>query len=234
MTLRTSPPTAVIVGNGSSVDSFPPAFWRRCQQPDVMLVGTNRVLCFQSLQDVLWDALVIRDTYRSLWADPLVGWRYHQELWKPQACWKVGPADRRTVHCDEYVRQVAGWQLRRVEDANGEAAVMRNCSVALMAANWAWLRGARRLYLVGVDYRGGHARMIAPYDAAAAGNEWRYQRAVPACTHRQFAEAVGAVEAAGAVLWNLSPGTRLRAVPTIRWQAAIRTGGTGSAGLGAG
>ena len=99
----------------------------------MLLVGTNRVLCFAALQGISWDALVLRDTYRNLWHDQRWGAKYHDELWKSARAWKVGPADRRVTHCDEFVRQADGWQFERRTDANGEAAVMRNASVVLTA-----------------------------------------------------------------------------------------------------
>ena len=193
------------------------AFWRRCQAPDVLLIGTNRVLAVRAVRSVCWDVLVIRDTYRNLWADPDIGWRYHEELWKPYQCWKVGPADRRSAWCDEYVRQVPGWQPVRTEDRDGEAAVMLNNSVVLMAANWAYWRGVRDFYLVGVDYGGRHASMIPPYGQECTGNEWRYQRPVPQCIERQFAEMRRAVEPLGCVV-NLSPTSRLAAIEKRDWR----------------
>jgi hypothetical protein len=216
-----SPERAVIVGNGSSVDAMPPAFWRACQQPGTVLVGTNRVLCFRRLQDVAFDALVIRDTYRNLWHDQAVGIRYHEELWKPAACWKVGPADRRVTHCDEFVRFAPGWQHRRVVDANGEAAVMMQSSVVLMAANWAWLEGARELYLIGVDYCGPHAEMIEPYGGRSVGWEGQYDKPVPEAIVRQFGQAVSAVRRLGGRILNLSANSSLQAVPPADWHEAL-------------
>ena len=105
--MRRTPPQperAVIVANGSSVDAMPPAFWRACGRTGTIRIGTNRVLCFRRLQGAAFDALVLRDTYRNLWHDQAVGIRYHEALWKPHAAWKVGPADRRVTHCDEFVR----------------------------------------------------------------------------------------------------------------------------------
>ena len=214
--ISSRPRRAVIVANGSSVDAMPPAFWRACLRPNVLLVGTNRVLCFVAARDVRWDALVIRDTYRNLWHESKWGARYHDQLWKPCPAYKVGPADRRVTHCDEFVRQCPGWQLSRVEDRNGEAAVMANRSVALMAANWAWLQGAGELYLVGVDYGGRHARMIEPYESQSPGWEGQYDRPVPGGIEKQFAAAVAAVAFAGGRMANLSPTTRLKTVPKVQ------------------
>ena len=219
-------PRAVIVGNGSSVDAMPPAFWRTCDKPALLLVGTNRVLCFAALRELSWDALVIRDTYRNLWRDQEVGARYHEELWKPCSCWKVGPADRRVTHCDEFVRQVPGWQFEPAEDENHETAVMRNSSVVLMAANWAWLQGAREIFLVGVDYCGRHGRMTDPYGTQSPGWEGQYDKAVSPGIRRQFAAAVDAVASHGGRMLNLSPTTRLTAVPECRWTELCRPAGT--------
>jgi hypothetical protein len=197
------------------VDTVPPAAWRRWKDQGFLLIGTNRVLAIRSLRDAsaAWDALVIRDCYRDLWLDQRVGARYHQELWKPCPAWKVGPANDRMTHCDEFVRFVDAWQLAPTPDENGEAAVMRNSSVVLMAANWAWLRGAREVLLVGVDYCGRHAEMIEPYGSAALPWSGQYDRRVPPATEREFAAAVRAVQAGGGQVWNLSPISRLQTVP---------------------
>ena len=89
-----------------------------------------------------------------------------------------------------------------------------------MAANWAWLRGARLLCLVGVDYHGRHAAMVPPYEAASTANQWRYDRPVPGCIERQFGQVVEAVESAGGRIVNLSPDTKLQAVPSGKWDDA--------------
>ncbi|MBL7133523.1 MAG: hypothetical protein ISS78_05445 [Phycisphaerae bacterium] len=211
---------AVIVGNGSSVDAMPPAFWRDCGRHDVMLIGTNRVLCFASPAGAAFDVLVIRDTYRNLWHDQRIGARYHDELWKPHAAWKVGPADRRVTHCDQFVRQAGEWQFESAPDANGEIAVMKNSSVVLMAANWAYLQGAREIALVGVDYHGRHATMVDPYGAQSPGWEGQYDRPVHESIERQFAAAVAAIQSQGGRMVNLSPNTRLGAVPKVEWSSA--------------
>ena len=203
------------MANGSSVDAMPPAFWRAVRRGGCMLVGTNRALAFEALRDVTLDAMVVRDRYDRLWADQALCCRYHDELWKPFAGWKVGPAAMRVAHCDEFVRFAGPWQPRRIEDDNDEAAVLAQSTVALMAANWAWLCGAREILLIGVDYCGPHARMFAPYGAADTGNTAQYARPVPACIERQFRRAVEAVEALGGRMVNLSPATALRAVPVV-------------------
>ena len=216
---REGPPErAVLVANGSSVDAMPPAFWAAVRRSRVLRVGTNRVLCFAALQGVRWDVLILRDTYRNLWHDPRWGAKYHEELWKPAAAWKVGPADRRVTHCDQFVRQAPGWQFDRTEDRNGEAAVMKNSSVVLMAANWAFLAGVREIFLVGVDYRGRHARMIEPYEGLSPGWEGLYDRPVPESIERQFAAAESALRSGGGRMINLSPGTKLQSVPKKDWR----------------
>ncbi|KPK79012.1 MAG: hypothetical protein AMJ81_13945 [Phycisphaerae bacterium SM23_33] len=200
---------------------MPPAFWSRLagMQGDrgCLLIGTNRVLCLKSLRDVRWDVLVIRDGYRDLWLDPEWGTRYHEELWKPHPVWKVGPANERVTHCDEFVRFEPGWQGQRVLDHNKEAAVMQNPSVVLMAANWAWLQGARELLLVGVDYHGGHARMRPPYAAAETGWAGQYDGCVPERIESYFRAAREGVKAGGGRMLNLSTASRLKALGRCRW-----------------
>lgn len=200
---------------------MPPAFRRACCSRDVMLVGTNRVLCFASMGDAPFDVLVIRDTYRNLWHDQRWGAKYHDELWKPHPAWKVGPADRRVTHCDEFVRQAGKWRPKEVWDINREIAVMKNSSVVLMAANWAYLHEAREIFLVGVDYCGPHAAMIEPYGSQSPGWAGLYEKPVPDSIERQFAAAVKAVASGGGRMVNLSPRTRLQAVPTARWHDVL-------------
>jgi hypothetical protein len=205
---------------------MPQAFWRRVRRRDVLLIGTNRVLCFQATRGAAWDVLVIRDTYRSLWRDQRWGERYHEEMWKPAAAHKVGPADRRFTYCDEFVRQVDGWQFEPALDENGEAAVMKNPSVVLMAANWAWLRGCRQIFLVGVDYRGGHAAMVPPYSEAETGWAGQYDGPGPAKRiERYFRRATEAAASAGGEILNLSPGSALRSVPRASWRDVLSRGG---------
>jgi len=202
---------------------MPDEFWRACGRRGVLLVGTNRALCFKALRGVRLDAMVIRDTYRDLWHDQRFGETYHRDFWKPADCWKVGPSDRRVTHCDQFVRQAPGWQDRPTPDRNGELAVMKNSSVAIMAANWAWLKGAREIYLLGVDYHGPHAAMVEPYRCASVGWEGNYERPVPTGIEEQFARAAVAVESAGGVLWNLSPDSRLAAVRYADWRDVFHT-----------
>lgn len=205
---------------------MPPAFWSGLAgiqaDPDCLLVGTNRVLCFASFQGLQWDAMVIRDGYRDLWRDPKWGTRYHEGLWKPHPAWKVGPANERVTHCHEFVRFEPGWQAERVLDHNKEAAVMENPSVVLMAANWAWLHGCRELFLIGVDYCGRHARMIPPYQGAEIGWAGQYDGPVPERIENYFRQARQAVEAGGGKLLNLSPGTRLKSIARGAWEEVFR------------
>jgi len=219
--MRRTPPTgqrAVIVANGPSVDAIPPAFWRGCEEDDsLLLIGTNRSLCLCALQGVRLDAAVIRDVYRNLWYKQEWGCRYHDELWKPYPCYKVGPAHSRYTHCDEFVRFLPGWQGERVYDHNHEAATMKQSSVALMAANWAWFQGCTKIAFVGVDYCSSeghaHAEMIPPWCGQSPGWEGQYDKPVPASIERDFRVAREAVEAHDGSMVNLSPGTRLEAVP---------------------
>lgn len=221
--MRRSAPTgrrAVIVGNGSSVDRLPSAAWREFQAGgECIIVGTNRALCFEALRDVRLDAMVIRDRCRNLWYPQDWGIRYEQEQWNPAECWKVGKD--RTVNCDEFVRFEPAWQDVRVLDENREAAVLLQNSVVLMAANWAWLQGARELLLVGVDYCGRHARMIPPYCDAAMSWQGHYDRPVAESVEREFASAVASVESLGGAMVNISHGTKLRAVPKATWKDAL-------------
>ena len=221
--LGSAPVFAVIVANGSSVDDMPRVFWRRCSRSDVLVIGTNRALCFKALQGIKLDAAVIRDTYRDLWHDQKFGETYHRDYWKPADCWKVGPADRRVTHCDQYVRQAPGWQHRALLDRNGELAVMKNSSVAIMAANWAWLQGCRTIGLVGVDYRGPHAAMIEPFAGASPGWEGQYDRPVSAGIESQFSRAASAMESAAGVFANFSPRSRLAAVKPADWRKVLGT-----------
>jgi len=209
------PPTfttpVIVVGNGGSCDEMPPEFW----QQDVAYIGTNRCLAVAACRNVEWSALVMRDSYRKMFTVDDHGWQYHGQLWKPATAWKVGSAHDRGVWCDEYVRQVDGWQFERAEDHNREAAVIRNSSVVLMAANWAWIQGARDIRLIGVDYRlPHHAKMFAPWSTKPQGDVQQYARPVPPGIEKQFKRARMAIESAGGSITNLSPGTSLQAVPT--------------------
>jgi len=223
--MRRVPPTgrrAVIIGNGSSVDELPPAAWRAFADDNgCVLVGTNRALAFEALQAVALDAMVIRDRCRNLWHGHEWGIRYEQELWNPAECWKVGRD--RMVNCDEFVRFVPGWQDKLIHDENGEAAVTMQNSVVLMAANWAWLHGARELILIGVDYYGRHARMILPWRDAPMSWQGHYDRPVPQSIEAEFSSAVARVGSLGGCIVNISPNTRLKSVPRSTWQDVLES-----------
>lgn len=218
---RRQPPTgrvALVLGNGPSIDAMPRSFWPALRRIDgLLVVGTNRCLAFAALRRVKLDALVIRDTYRNLWHDQRWGIRYHEALWKPHPAWKVGPADRRVTHCDQFLRFEGPWQERIVLDENNEAAVLANSSVCLMAANWAFLRGCRRIYFLGLDYQPGRLKMIRPYDRAEDGWQGRYDHPPPPRVEEQFAAAARAVKDLGGHMWNLSPRTQLQAVTPTHW-----------------
>lgn len=210
---------AVIIGNGPSVDVMPSGFWAGAQDDtDCMLIGTNRALCITALQGVRFDAVVIRDSHFQLWMDSKLGVRYHQELWLPATCWRVGSATRRSSRCEEFLRPLPGWQYERVGDDSGESAIMDNHTVVVMAANWAWLQGARDIALTGVDYGPGpdgrlHATMIAPWGASPRRGQEVYRKQIPCCTVLEYRDSAAAVAAAGGRMVNVTPGTRLRAVP---------------------
>ena len=199
---------------------MPSGFWDGVQnEPDCMLIGTNRALCIIAVQGVRFDAMCIRDRYTQLWLDQKLGWQYHHDFWMPFVGWKVGPAHARVAHCDEFVRLDGPWKHEREIDRSREYAVMANHSVVLMAANWAWLQGVRDIALVGVDYGPGpdgalHAAMIPPWGIAPRRGQDVYKSQIPECTVLECRNAAAAVAAAGGRVVNVSPGTRLKAVPT--------------------
>jgi hypothetical protein len=126
------------------------------------------------------------------------------------------------VHCDEYLTWKPGWQTEIVRDHNHEYAVMTQGSVVLMAANWAWLHGAKDLALIGVDYRPGRAEMIPPYDST--GHRWadQYDKPAPTIVGGQFERALKVVTEHGGRMVNLSTGSRLAVVPmadAMEWLA---------------
>ncbi|GAG32543.1 unnamed protein product, partial [marine sediment metagenome] len=108
------------------------------------------------------------------------------------------------------IRQIKGWQFEDVRDHNNEAAVMKNPSVVIMAANVAWLWGVRDFQLVGVDYHGGMAKMLPGFDVST-GYDARYDKPVPKIVERYFTEMREAIETAGTVV-NVSPGSKLKAI----------------------
>lgn len=205
----------VIVGNGPSVDVVTPEFWK---QPGVAYIGTNRCLVLSAVQNIKWTAIVIRDNYRNMWAEKDDGCLYHTQCWIPCKSYKVGASHDRAVHCDEYVRQLPGFQLTQKFDNNREMGIMRNSSVVLMAMNFAWLCGSRDIRLIGVDYHSSaegaqHAKMIEPWASKLMGKKGHYERAVPAGIERQFKNATKSIVEAGGTIINCSPGTKLQAVP---------------------
>lgn len=215
------PPTgrrAVIIGNGESVDHLPPAAWRLFESdPDCLLVGTNRALVFASLADVKLDAMVLRDRCRNLWYPQEWGTRYDFEVWRPWPGWKVGRD--RTARVDEFVKLTKDetWQVDDARDLDGDRAVMKQDTVILMAANWAWLQGARDFALIGVDYTGTCAKMLPPYDKAPMSWQGQYDKPVPKWIKRQFTLALLGISEAGGSMVNLSPLTQLEAVPYQDW-----------------
>lgn len=213
---------AVIIGNGESVDHLPPAAWQLfASDPGCLLIGTNRALVFVSLEDVQLDAMVLRDRCRNLWYPQEWGTRYDFEVWRPWPGWKVGRD--RTARVDEFVKLAKDevWQMDGVRDEDGDRAVMKQSTVILMAANWAWHQGVRDFALVGVDYTGTCAKMLPPYDKAPMSWQGQYDKPVRKHIRRQFARAVDGIRAAGGTIVNLSEGTKLEAVPVVGWREHI-------------
>ena len=210
---------AVIVGNGSSVDAMPPEFW---DQSHVSFIGTNRVLVARALSHVRWDALVIRDSYRELWVNQDHGWHYHRDHWKPATAYKVGPFEDKCTHCNEYVRQVDGWQGEDKRDEDGNRLTMLNTSVVIMAINWAWLMGCREFCLVGVDYCGSHFEMEGKYQIEPRRGQLCYEKRVPERIEKEFREVHSAIYQDGGLIWNSSPGSKLRAITPMAWRGEVR------------
>ena len=213
---------AVIIGNGGSVDVVPPEFWRR---PGWLLVGTNRALVFRALEHRRPDVMVARDRWDPLWVTGKhIGKKYYREYWEPfggrkvaeELCWGGD-------HEVDYVRQEPGWQVVSDFNRDNVGSVMENASVVLMAVNWAFHQGVREFELIGVDYFGGHAEIIPPFDKYDTGGG-RYEKRlkkhdkIPPFIERQFAEMVRGVETGGGSIVNRSPGTRLQSVPQQEWK----------------
>jgi len=217
------PPTgrrAVIIGNGETVDLLPPATWRLFEaDPDCLLIGTNRALVFSSLVDVKLDVMVLRDRCRNLWFPQEWGSRYDHEVWRPWPGWKVGRD--RTARVDEFVKlaEAETWQTDGTRDVDGDRAVMKQDTVILMAANWAWHQGARDFALIGVDYTGTCAKMLPPYDKAPMSWQGQYEKPVPKWITRQFTKALNTIRTLGGSMINLSAESKLKAVPygTTDW-----------------
>lgn len=206
--------TAIIIGNGSSVDMMDATFWSDARRRGAVLVGTNRALVIASLQGIELDAMVLRDQYLRLWADQDLGAKYHDEHWKTFGGWTVGNAQQRVAHCDEFIRCEGDFALTKEEDRNGESRVCGNASVVLMATNWSWIEFADRIALVGVDYKGAHATMIDPYNVDT-GNRDAYEdkTAAPLCIEREFGAVAKAIRGNGGRIWNLSKRTLLKSIP---------------------
>jgi hypothetical protein len=202
---------AVILGNGPSLDRMPPDLPCRLNQPDVFLIGTNRALVIRSCASLNFDALVIRDSHRQLWFDQRLGEAYNDRYWQRTSAWTVGANRLRCPRCDEYLRMRPGWQTRPRASETGDLIVTDAPSVVLQAVNRAMLRGLGHIRLLGVDYYGGHAQMLPPFNAPTRGS-----RGCPAAAFEhvaeQFAVAAGHLEADAGSLRNLSPCT---ALPTV-------------------
>jgi len=211
---------AIIVGNGPSVDALPVEFWLTAWQRNVLLIGTNRALALTATANLEHDVLVMRDRYTQLWLKQELGAKYHTELWKPNRAYKVGSASSRTAHCNEYVAMTDSWQHDVEYDRNRELLIGQNDSVVLMATNWAWLVGIRSIGLVGVDYYGGHASMIDPYNASTRGVGGALANNMDSI-ERQFGTAVKEMTRSGGEIVNLSPATQLRSVPKMHWKSFL-------------
>ena len=192
---------------------MPPKFW----QQDVLYIGTNRALCMTALQGVRLDAVVIRDCWSSLWGDMETSRRYNWNIWQKYDTYKVGPAEQRHTQCDEFVRQVTGWQYEDVRDCNNESAITKNPSVIIMASNVAWLWGVREFHLIGVDYHGGMAKMLDGFNVST-GYDKRYDCPVPANIETGYREMRDAIEEGGGSIVNHSPCSRIRSVENVIWR----------------
>ena len=191
---------------------MPPEFWNTT----ALYIGTNRALAIQSLAGVRFGALVMRDRVNRLWDDGKKHAAYH-ELWKKYPCWKVGPADTRTTHCNEYVRQVPGWQYELNKDRdNRETAVMRNNCVVIMACNMAWHWGVRDFHLIGVDYYGDNPVMADGFERVP-GTKGQYDVPVPTGIEIQFNRMREGIESGGGAIVNHSPNTKLKAIECIEF-----------------
>jgi len=207
----------LIVGNGPSVDQMPRKFWQDWQG---RIIGTNRSLVVKALQGVDVEAVVIRDRSTQLWVDQSLGSKY-KTLWKSSDAHRVITESARNLPFDEMLTFVAGWQVSPPDTSRSKPVtkVMKSGSVVLAAANWAWCCGVREIYLIGVDYHGGHAKMIPPFDADTRGSGG----CLPEHKHvieKEFSEAVAAVEYRCGSLVNLSQNSQLRAVPHSRKDAS--------------
>jgi hypothetical protein len=211
-----APGKALIVGNGPSVGQIDPTWREALAGGGILLVGVNRVLALEATWNLRFDALLIRDCWRRLWDDPALARRYHG-IWQRHSARKLGPAGQRITRCDEFLRFRPGWQIRAARDANGELAVMQAPTAILAAANWAWLQGATRIGLIGVDYAGSYPPRIEPFARHLPDSARQYALPVRPEVESAFAAALRAVRQNGGMIWNLSHQSRLRAIPRIEW-----------------
>ncbi|GAG51397.1 unnamed protein product, partial [marine sediment metagenome] len=170
------------------------------------------------LVDVQLDAMTLRDRCRNLWYPQEWGTQYDFEVWRPWPGWKVGRD--RTVRVDEFVKLAKDevWQTDSVQDIDGDRVVMKQGTVILMAANWAWHQGVRDFALIGVDYTGTCAHMLPPYDKAPMSWQGQYDKPVPKWIKRQFTLAMLGICEAGGSMVNLNPLSQLEAVPYLDWE----------------
>ncbi len=211
-----SPTKALIVGNGPSVGQIGPAGSKALAEAGILVVGVNRVLALESTCRLRFDALLIRDSWRRLWDDPALARRYHR-IWQRHGAHKLGPAGQRITRCDEFLRFRPGWQVHAVRDANDELAVMQAPTAVLTAANWAWLQGASRIGLIGVDYAGSYPPRIEPFSRHLPDSARQYSLPVRPEVESAFAAAGRTIRQHGGSIWNLSQQSRLRAIPRIAW-----------------
>jgi hypothetical protein len=96
-------------------------------------------------------------------------------------------------------------------------------SVVLLALQWLAQKGIRKLYLVGVDYRGGHARMRQPFNAPTRGRAGcraeMFDRVV-----EQFRRAASHLQSQGGSLRNLSPNSALPFVEAATVKTLLEKG----------
>jgi hypothetical protein len=118
-----------------------------------------------------------------------------------------------------------GWPTRSTRDETGDLTVTDAPSVVLQAISWALLKGLSGIRLLGVDYRGGHARMLPPFNAPTRGSGGCAAAAFDRVA-RQFALAAELIEATGGSLRNLSPQSALTTVASADIHAFLKGLGT--------
>jgi hypothetical protein len=200
---------------------MPPQLVDRLNEPDILLIGTNRALVIRFCASLRFDVLVIRDSHRQLWVDQRLGDAYNQQYWQPARAWKIGANRLRCPSCDEYLHMRPGWPKGPTHNETGDLTVTDAASVVLQAVNWALLKGLNSIGLLGVDYRGGHAEMLPPFNASTRGSGGC---AAAAFDHvaGQFALASAQVEAVGGSLRNLSPQSALTTVASVDAYAFLK------------